>query len=80
MSRPHDLAALSPDMTVLEVIQRYRSTERVFKDLEAETGHCICCDALFEPLQQVARLYQLDLANLLDRLNGAKSCEAPADP
>lgn len=71
MSRPDELAGISPGMTVLEVIQLRRSTEAVFKSLEAETGHCICCEALFDPLEQVARHYGLDLANLLDRLERA---------
>lgn len=66
---------ISPDMTVLDVIHQHRSTEAVFKDLEAETGHCICCEALFDPLEQVARQYGLDLARLKARLE-----KAAADP
>lgn len=60
--------AITPDLSVLEVIHRHRPTEAVFKAYEAQTGHCICCEALFDPLNQVADRYGLDLETLLDRL------------
>ena len=59
---------ITPDLPVLEVISRYRCTEAVFKRYEAQTGHCICCEALFEPLSQVAARYGLDLDLLVERL------------
>jgi hypothetical protein len=65
-------------MTVLEVIEQRRCTEAVFKALEAETGHCICCEALFDTLEQVARRYGLNLADLLDRLGRATAASGPA--
>ena len=66
-------------MTVLDVIGLYRSTEAVFKALEVETGHCICCEALFEPLSKVARQYSLDLQSILNRLEQAATDLNPAD-
>ena len=79
MSDPTDHGGISPNMTVLEVIQQHRSTEAVFKALEAETGHCICCEALFDPLEQVARQYSLDLADLRARLEKAAANPKPAE-
>jgi hypothetical protein len=79
MSRPPAPAVgeIMPDMTVLDVISLHRSTEAVFKAYEAETGHCICCEALFDPLHQVARRYGLNLSSMLTRLKEAAACMKP---
>ena len=52
-------------MTVLDVISRYRQTEAVFKRYDARAGECICCQALFESLRDVAEKYHLDLKGLV---------------
>jgi len=59
------------DMTVLDVVSRYRRTEKIFKQYDKQAGECICCQALFDPLKDVAQKYGLDLANLLAALNAA---------
>jgi hypothetical protein len=55
-------------MTVLDVISKYRQTESVFKQYDQQAGECICCQALFESLQDVAAKYNLDLEELLTDL------------
>jgi hypothetical protein len=52
-------------MTVLNVINRYRQTETVFKKYDEQTGTCICCESLFEPLKGVAAKHGLVLEELL---------------
>ncbi len=66
---------ISADMQVMDVIYRHRSTEAVFKAYEAETGHCICCEALFESVGDAAARYGLDLERLLQRLEEAAAAE-----
>jgi len=56
---------ISPDMIVLDVIRRYRHTESVFKKYDEKAGECICCNALFEPLSNLAVKYDLNLDELL---------------
>jgi len=41
---------ITPNMTVLEVIDRYRNTESVFKKYDEQAGICICCQSLFKRL------------------------------
>ncbi len=79
MSRPPapTQGEITPDMTVLDIISQHRSTEAVFKAYEAETGHCICCEALFDPLNQVARCYDLNLSSMLTRLEQAAARPEP---
>jgi len=62
---------ISPEMTVLDVLSRYRQTEMVFKKYDEEAGVCICCQALFDPLRVVAERYRLDLEKLLADLHSA---------
>ncbi len=54
-----------PEMTVLDVVSRYRKTEAVFKKYDELAGECICCQALFDPIKKVAERYGLDLERLL---------------
>jgi hypothetical protein len=60
-----------PEMTVLDVISKYRKTEAVFMQYDKQPGVCICCQALFEPLKNIAAKYGLDLKRLLKELETA---------
>jgi hypothetical protein len=59
------------EMTVLDIISRYRQTEAVFKQYDERAGECICCQALFEPLRNIATKYGLDLKKLMTDLEAA---------
>ncbi len=62
---------IHPEMTVLDVVSRYRQTEAVFKRYDAQAGECICCQALFESLREVAKRYDIDLRSLVADLEAA---------
>ncbi|MEJ2587225.1 MAG: hypothetical protein P8165_06505 [Deltaproteobacteria bacterium] len=66
---------IRPDMTVLDVVSRYRETEKIFKAYDDVAGECICCQALFEPLKAVAKKYGLDLKQFLEDLKAAAVSE-----
>ena len=57
------------EMTVLDIVSRYRKTEAVFKQYDKQAGSCICCQALFEPLSKVAVKYGLNLKKLMADLD-----------
>lgn len=59
------------NMTVLDVISRYRQTEAVFKSYDEQAGECICCNALFETLTTVAQKYHLDVDEMIQKLRSA---------
>jgi hypothetical protein len=59
---------ISPEMTVLDVLSRYRHTEAVFRRYDDKAGECICCTALFEPLEHMAAHYNINLDELLTEL------------
>lgn len=62
---------IDPDMTILDVVSRYRQTEAVFKRYDEKAGVCLCCQALFDPLKRVAQEYGLPLAELIVELENA---------
>jgi hypothetical protein len=66
---PSPPAVITPEMTVLDIIDRYRETEWVFKAWEEKTGVCICCQALFSSLAEAAERFGFDLKGLLNALN-----------
>ncbi len=63
--------SIHADMTVLDVVSKYRQTEDVFKKYDEQAGECICCEALFDPLKDVAEKYRLDLEMLMADLESA---------
>jgi ADP-dependent NAD(P)H-hydrate dehydratase / NAD(P)H-hydrate epimerase len=62
---------VTPDMTVLNVIDRYRNTEAVFRKYDDQAGVCICCQALFDTIEDMAAKYRLNLDQLLLELEDA---------
>ena len=57
-----------PEMTVLDVVSRYRGSEAIFKKYDDQAGVCICCQALFKTLREVTEKYGIDLGTLLREL------------
>jgi hypothetical protein len=66
---------ITPEMTVLDVINRCRQTETVFKKYDEQAGACICCESLFEPLENVAAKHGLNLKLLLMELEGIANAD-----
>jgi hypothetical protein len=62
-------ALIRPEMTLLEVVDLYPQTEGVFKKYDQQAGACLCCQALFESIREMAEKYNLNLQMLLDELN-----------
>jgi len=66
---------ITPDMTVLDVVSTYRETEDVFRRYDNQAGECICCNALFDTLRDVAVKYKINPHNLLVELCAAAQDE-----
>ncbi len=58
-------------MTILDIVSKYRQTEAIFRQFDQKAGECLCCNALFDPLKDVADKYELDLNELLEKLISA---------
>jgi hypothetical protein len=71
---PLEKSTIDAEMTLLDVVSRYRQTEAVFKQYDEKAGVCLCCQALFDSLKDVAQRYGLDLAELIADLENASRC------
>jgi hypothetical protein len=59
---------IHPDMTVLDVISQFRNTEHIFRKYDEQAGTCICCNALFKTIRELTERYNLDLEEILNKL------------
>ncbi len=61
-----------PQMTVLDVVSQCRETQSVFKRYDARAGECICCQSLFDSVQDMALRYHLDIKELMAELEAVR--------
>lgn len=64
---------ITPKMTVLDIVSKYRETEVVFKQYDEPAGECVCCNALFDTLEVVADKYSLDIVKMINDLDNVIS-------
>jgi hypothetical protein len=69
---------IEPQMTVLDIVHRFRATEAVFKRWDRRAGECICCQALFDTVEQVSDRYGLDLDQLMTELDEVARTSNPS--
>ena len=66
-----------PEMTVLDVVSRFKGSEAIFRKYDEQAGVCICCQALFETVGDVASKYRLNLDQFLSDLEEGLFPEIP---
>ena len=62
---------IAKDREVLDVVEKYPDTQFVFEQRGEQAGECICCNALFQTIGEVAAKYSLDLEGFLEDINRA---------
>jgi hypothetical protein len=62
---------ITPETSVMELVEHHPETEAVFERYTKRIGICICCECLFCSLKDVSLRYELDLDELMARLNNA---------
>lgn len=62
------MAIVTPNMNLLQIVELSPQSEEVFHQYDDEAGCCILCNNLFDSLEEVARIYSLDLKQILARL------------
>ncbi len=60
---------VTPETVVLDIISTHRQTEELFKQLEEETGTCICCQGLFLSVRDAAQQFGFDMESTIANLN-----------
>ncbi|MBO8158189.1 hypothetical protein [Thermosyntropha sp.] len=62
---------IEKEMLVVDVIDKYPETEKVFRSYEEKVGSCIMCSHLFNTLEAVSKDYNFDLEELIRKLEKA---------
>ncbi|RTZ93158.1 MAG: hypothetical protein DSY91_02610 [Deltaproteobacteria bacterium] len=60
---------ITPDMTLLDIVEKHPSAKEVFEKYDGQAGECILCYSLFDTLEDVIKKYRLDGERLLSELN-----------
>jgi hypothetical protein len=61
----------TPETPIIDIISQYRETVKVFRRLEAQTGACICCQALFLPLRAASEQFGFEVEVVLADIKAA---------
>lgn len=62
------MTTITPNMSLLEIVELSPRSEEVFHQYDDEAGCCLLCNNLFDSLEEVARTYSLDLDQILAKL------------
>jgi len=76
----HKTGKIHPDMTILDVISHFRETEHIFREYDKHAGTCICCNALFDTIRELSERYNLDLIELLGKLEATVNARTEKTP
>lgn len=54
--------------TPLDIVEQYPQADPVFRTYDEQIGQCLLCHCLFDSLETIARRYDIDLAEMITRL------------
>ncbi len=60
---------INSDMVLLDIVEKYAITKKVFTKYDSVAGECILCYNLFDRLKDVISKYNLNGEKLLSELN-----------
>lgn len=60
---------LNKEMLILDIVEKYPETEEVFRSYDDKVGHCTMCHNLFDSLGEFALEYDIDINDLISKLN-----------
>lgn len=64
---------ITKDQEVLGLVEKHPATQSVLEEHDEQVGECICCNALFQTIEEVAAKYSLNLEGFLEDTNRAVS-------
>ena len=59
---------LTKDMKILDIVADYPTTEHIFRSFDEIAGKCTMCHNLFDTLEEFSLIYNIDLDDLMIRL------------
>lgn len=62
---------ITPQMIVLDVVDKHPETEAVFRAYDQIAGICILCHHLFDSIETIVQTYNLNQDEFIEKLNDA---------
>lgn len=62
---------IQPQMIILDIVAQYPQTDPIFREYDDIIGKCLLCSHLFNSIESVTKEYQLNQADMLQKLNEA---------
>jgi hypothetical protein len=62
------MTVITPNMSLLQIVELSPRAEEVLHQYDDEAGCCLLCNNLFDSLEEVAKVYSLDLNEILAKL------------
>ncbi|MGM0418145.1 MAG: hypothetical protein ACQEQS_05440 [Thermodesulfobacteriota bacterium] len=55
-------------MTLLDIMAEYENSEEIIKSYDKKAGTCLCCNHLFETLEDVCKKFSLSEEEIISRI------------
>jgi len=62
---------IKKEMTILDIVAGYPQTEDIFRSYDELTNKCVLCNNLFDTLVDFTEEYNIDLQELITKLNSS---------
>lgn len=60
---------ITKEIQILNIVADYPETEDIFRSYDQVVGKCVLCQNLFDSLEVFANEYNIDLTDLIQKLN-----------
>ncbi|SKA75565.1 protein of unknown function [Caloramator quimbayensis] len=62
---------ITQDMIVLDIVEKYPKTEKIFKEYDVLIGKCLLCNHLFDSIENISKLYKINIDEMIYKLNSS---------
>jgi len=67
--KPSINATITADATLLDIVSKWPATDTVFRRYDDVAGVCLCCNCLFDTVEEISKKYALDLSSIMREIN-----------
>lgn len=57
------------EMSLLDIMAKWENTQDIIKSYDSQAKTCLCCNHLFETLEQVCNQFQISKSEITKKLN-----------
>ncbi|KOF57189.1 hypothetical protein AGR56_11980 [Clostridium sp. DMHC 10] len=60
---------ITEKMILLDIVEKYPETEKIFHEYDYILGKCLLCNNLFDSIENIVKEYKLNSNEMLEKLN-----------